>query len=231
MNVCQAPDCDETFEVPLKGRKLWCSELCRRRTVYGDTCKSCGARTDGSRGPGRAPEYCNRCMNRVLKGKWDRDSIIAAIQAWVETHGETPSAGEWQKAQHPVHPTVSTVAKYFGTWNAGIEAAGFKSRRVGRKRNDPPESVIAARPRKRKYHSRAHPRIKAKPPKRLPATSEDALRYGRPATGVSRRRLLLTEDDDMSHSTNTPAENRARVATLQAQEGRGKPYHTSRAGG
>ena|ERR1700684_1969033 len=36
----------------------WCSERCRRTTLYGGTCEVCGARTHGNDGPARAPDRC-----------------------------------------------------------------------------------------------------------------------------------------------------------------------------
>ncbi len=69
---------------------------------------------------------------------WPRDRIIAAIQQWVVEHGEPPTQSQWggstagrrdpvfvRQQKAGVIPWFSTVAKEFGSWANGIEAAGF----------------------------------------------------------------------------------------------------------
>ena len=42
--------------------RKWCSEACRRRTLYAGRCADCGAPTSGSEGRGpRAPQRCQAC--------------------------------------------------------------------------------------------------------------------------------------------------------------------------
>jgi hypothetical protein len=36
----------------------WCSNLCRKRTLYSGTCEVCGAPTNGSNGREKAPKRC-----------------------------------------------------------------------------------------------------------------------------------------------------------------------------
>ena len=43
------------------GRAKWCSERCRKQTLYGGVCVDCGAQTSGSEGNGpNAPKRCQR---------------------------------------------------------------------------------------------------------------------------------------------------------------------------
>lgn len=39
-----------------------------RKDGYRGTCKNCGASTDGSQGPGKAPVYCAHCSPRFQSG-------------------------------------------------------------------------------------------------------------------------------------------------------------------
>lgn len=55
---------------------------------------------------------------------WSKEEIIAAIQKWAREHGRPPTANEWTK-RIIGYPSASTVAKHFGSWAEGIEAAGF----------------------------------------------------------------------------------------------------------
>lgn len=71
---------------------------------------------------------------------WDTERIIAALQAWAAEHGRSPAANDWKRANANEHPAGSTVVKRFGSWNAGLMAAGLPCRaRVGGppKRNAP----------------------------------------------------------------------------------------------
>lgn len=55
---------------------------------------------------------------------WSKEEIIAAIQRWNAEYGSPPTANEWAK-RTVGFPSASTVAKHFGSWASGIEAAGF----------------------------------------------------------------------------------------------------------
>lgn len=61
---------------------------------------------------------------------WTPERIIASIQSWAEKHGRHPLAVEWTRAA-PEHPARPTVERLFGSWNAGMAAAGFEGRRSG----------------------------------------------------------------------------------------------------
>lgn len=53
--------CGESFAyVNRPGRNpRWCSERCRKRTLYGGKCEICGAITNGYDGPGTASDRCS----------------------------------------------------------------------------------------------------------------------------------------------------------------------------
>jgi len=82
---------------------------------------------------------------RGLRKRWSRDRILAAVAAWVELYGAPPAAADWNPAmarrqgrpdraeRHAAGdwPFASTVSRYFGSWSAAIEAAGWRSRPRG----------------------------------------------------------------------------------------------------
>jgi len=111
------------------------------------TCKHCGAATTGSRGRANAPERCRSCAYEE-DAVWTRAALIFAIQEWAHEHGEPPAMHDWNPhtARHYLHdetrarrfeeadgawPWCTYVVRVFGTWNAGIEAAGFAPRATG----------------------------------------------------------------------------------------------------
>jgi hypothetical protein len=220
LKECQAPDCSRRFP-EFAGRK-WCSEECRKRTKYGGTCKGCGARTNGSAGPGKAADYCNHCRPGMRK-RWNEDTIIQAMLNWHVNHGEQPRSTQWMTTDDGSHPTTSTVLNVFGSWNNAIRAvaarghAGFYPRKPGRyatHADAPPSVRPPRRPRPKAKPKSA--RIPASRPEPAPTIQTDSLRHGRPVHGAGRRRQLFGDTDLDDHSTNTPAENRARVAKAQA---------------
>jgi hypothetical protein len=97
------------------------SRLKARKDFYRGFCQRCGAQTDGSNGRGRAPLVCAERL-RV----WDRESIIAAIQAWATSHGGYPPKRQQWDRRGPNHPSRGTVDQHFGAWAVAIRAAGFR---------------------------------------------------------------------------------------------------------
>jgi hypothetical protein len=126
--------------------RKWCSDRCRKQTLYTGTCLDCGGPT-GFSGRATPPERCRRC-NGVRQGKarlvWTREKIIAAIHDWAAEYGESPAIADWMpcaaradgdeararrfedaNGRYPVH---MVVIGEFGSWNAAIAAAGFEPR-------------------------------------------------------------------------------------------------------
>ncbi len=63
---------------------------------------------------------------------WTQERIVDAIVEWHLEHGRIPAAGDWSVAS-PYHPHAVAVTDVFGTWNAGIMAAGFTPRLAKRR--------------------------------------------------------------------------------------------------
>jgi hypothetical protein len=65
--------------------------------------------------------------------RWTADLILYSIDLWARRYGRPPAANEWDRAGAD-HPSRQTVQRVFGTWNAAIEAAGFRPRQPGHHR-------------------------------------------------------------------------------------------------
>jgi len=74
--------------------------------------------------------------------RWSRDAILHALQAWAARTGAAPRRLDWSgeqperatraqrlwMAEHPDWPSSSCVAAHFGSWSAGLAAAGLRAR-------------------------------------------------------------------------------------------------------
>jgi transposase len=102
-----------------------------RRERYKGRCVDCGKPTDGSNGYA-APERCLSCRTARVS-RLGREYVLNALREWGDEHGGIPpSAAQWQDpTRDPKWPTANTVLLHFGTWNAGIRAAGFEPRKSG----------------------------------------------------------------------------------------------------
>jgi hypothetical protein len=120
-------------------RRKWCSERCRRDTLYSGTCVDCGARTNGNDGPGKAAERCRPCRHEFERANapWSREGVIHAIQEFAETYGRPPRVTDFSKAHAAARghagrvpdghrPAQATIAKYCGSWNEAVRAAGLE---------------------------------------------------------------------------------------------------------
>lgn len=136
------------------GQRLGIPESTVRNWWNSVSCVDCDDPVDRSSSKGAAVR-CERCSHahqaseeeRARVTYWTRERLIAAIQWWVKTYGETPALPDWcaHISRHVLHdeprarraerlitdrtiPGFTTVVQRFGSWNAGIEAAGFQPR-------------------------------------------------------------------------------------------------------
>jgi hypothetical protein len=73
---------------------------------------------------------------------WKRESIVAALRAWVEETGAAPRRSDWSgerpgragdaqrkwMREHPRWPSSSCVATHFGSWSKALTTAGLDTR-------------------------------------------------------------------------------------------------------
>jgi len=58
-------------------------------------------------------------------GVWTRERVVAVLRRDAGRRGRTPVRGDWFKATRS-RPNAGTVEKLFGSWNAGLRAAGLE---------------------------------------------------------------------------------------------------------
>lgn len=115
-----------------------------RKDSYAGVCEECGARTDGSMGPGKAPSLCDVCSHQRQhdERKWTRKAVIDAIRRFVEANGRPPVSSEWIVTDFENgYPTRSAVYgpelhHPFRQWGDAIVAAGFPRPRTGARPGD-----------------------------------------------------------------------------------------------
>lgn len=96
------------------------SRVRARKDGYRGVCRSCGELTDGSNGAAAAPSMCNTCANPP----WSREDILAAFRAFHECTGRSPRKEDGDVPGRDL-PHERTVAKYLGSWNNALRAAGL----------------------------------------------------------------------------------------------------------
>lgn len=63
---------------------------------------------------------------------WTRENIVEALLLWAELYGRSPRSRDWitttmpEPARSQAWPNANDVVRLFGSWNAGLLAAGFK---------------------------------------------------------------------------------------------------------
>jgi hypothetical protein len=65
--------------------------------------------------------------------RWSKATVIYSFELWHRRHLQAPTAKEWCRAGHD-HPSMATVRRVFGSWNAGVRASGLRARGRGEKR-------------------------------------------------------------------------------------------------
>lgn len=108
------------------------------------------------------PRRQTRRRYHTMANSWDSERIVVAIREWERETGIAPRSYEWCPAgarsagylgpelskwerEHPRFPGNTTVYRYFGSWGAALEAAGFKPHRQRRIEGTLGERVDAAK--------------------------------------------------------------------------------------
>ncbi len=128
-------------------------------------------------------------------GTLTRDAVITALRADARNRGRAPRRDEWREAA-PGRPRIGIVEKRFGSWNAGLRAAGLEPS------HDPArwtrETVLVALRQREQELGRA------------PTSSELAHRAGAgcPSTAIVRRRFGSWSDACRELGWDVPASRR-----------------------
>jgi hypothetical protein len=124
--------CGTPLTVPPRGKRKWCSEKCRQRTVYSGVCIDCGGRTEGTAsGTARAVVRCARCAraHEHANRRWTPEAIIAALRRFAQETGEPPTVSKWLRDRPADRPSLKPINREFGSWNAALQAGGFSQQR------------------------------------------------------------------------------------------------------
>lgn len=126
--------------------RRWCSERCRKATLYGGRCTICGDPTDGSQGPARAEACCRRCYETV-SNEITRWRLLLEAERWRVLTTRWPLASDWNlhsnrgelygllERYHRLTgpwPHPATVARSFGSWAQFHATLGHEPRPGGR---------------------------------------------------------------------------------------------------
>lgn len=107
-----------------------------RHARYQGRCRECGKATSGSRGAGKAPEWCAKHAPR-LRRRWSDEQLLAAVRKWQGLTGEPPILADWSPAHAPsghegaarylaqrgAWPSASAVIRRFGSLDAAVKRA------------------------------------------------------------------------------------------------------------
>jgi hypothetical protein len=97
--------------------------------------------------PQTGADRCLRCGG-LARQFWTKEAVIDAIKDYADLYGRPPGAMDWLPGMARQHgrpdiaerfyadgcwPSMNTVRQRFGSWNAGIAAAGFAPKPPGRR--------------------------------------------------------------------------------------------------
>jgi Homing endonuclease associated repeat/Phosphotransferase enzyme family len=89
----------------------------------------------------------SRRRTRPANAPWTEAEAVAALQSWAQTHGRAPTAEEWRysggRSGDGAHPQANTVRLLFGTYAAGVAAAGLEPQ-PPRRRRPSRDEILAA---------------------------------------------------------------------------------------
>lgn len=57
--------------------------------------------------------------------RWTRRAIVSAMRRWAKKHGRPPTFRGWYKGGYKSRPCTKQVVHVFGSWSAGLRAAGL----------------------------------------------------------------------------------------------------------
>lgn len=122
--------------------RKWCTDRCRKRTLYGRRCIDCGGYCDGSSGNLRQATRCQECATRhaTAERKWTDETVGVALLKWAREKGRAPTVEDAQR--DPDLPGQSTTAiTEMGGWAETLIKFGLWDRANKLGRGGGPNSV------------------------------------------------------------------------------------------
>lgn len=110
--------------------RRWCSERCRKTTLYSGTCVICGDPTNASQGRAQTDCLCRRCYVTTTRAH-TRSRLLLEAERWRALTSRWPLANDWNRyANRGEHralleryheltgpwPHPATVGQSFGSW-------------------------------------------------------------------------------------------------------------------
>lgn len=72
---------------------------------------------------------CVQCRNEVISAervRWTPARVVGGFQRFYFEHGLPPTQDNIARYQTENYPSIPAVVRHFGSWEAGVRAAGFK---------------------------------------------------------------------------------------------------------
>ena len=95
--------------------------LCERPLLDGETCLRCG------RAPALLPEPPVTSPQATRKISWTQPGVVRALRAFAFFRGRAPAPADWQQRMGDDWPPLHTVERLFGSIDAAMRAAGFRT--------------------------------------------------------------------------------------------------------
>lgn len=115
---------DEAAKLRSRKRRAEVESLIREAVRNGAS-----TRSEIAAAAGITPNHPQLRGRFLSERKWNKESIVAALKRFYAARKKPPRASVWATGNRPDYcPDVSTVQRYFGSWNAALEAAGIPTR-------------------------------------------------------------------------------------------------------
>lgn len=109
-------------------------EYCGKGPITPDAthCVKCSHKAPGRKRPDGPPRHAPGAGGPKVHNRWTDEMILSSIQDWALVRGDTPTANDAMDTTNRDRlPSLPTIRKHFGSWNAAIAAAGFEPRPSG----------------------------------------------------------------------------------------------------
>jgi hypothetical protein len=117
-------------------RRKWCSDRCRKATLYSGVCVDCGGATAYS-GTATPSDRCVPCATkhtcvspdkrrkRYARARWSDEELLGILRSLAVDGRITTHMYRKARSENPALPTDLTITKRFDRWNIAVERAGL----------------------------------------------------------------------------------------------------------